>query len=758
MTTPSGILTYNTPIPSSRYLSGGDAYPTKVGTRSVFVNKPVPNTGKKIEGFHWDDRVWADEQFENGLETLSVNFDASIENIPTTSFQSGIGCSRDILLEEVISIPGSGTITANMEDQWAPVVNHGYYFNYNEEGYLFSDDSEIVYGEIAHTYSETAGNFNYVVLPSLPKTGIPIYLRQFIWLFDEGRYANDTFLEKKNSFIGKKQPDGTRLVTVNDTGTILWDNIDQYQGKFIIQVSGGVATVILDGDWMGIVTETVGTGAGVYQLIHSSYAPLDKTTVPTITTENPITHMQQIWTPIDEDTTLSGFQVAVDYDLGTFTFGNSDGTGNVVPENDSIELEYREGFRVDYEPSGSSDIVIAIETNINPIYRTNNKGFVYLQNSEIYPASISLTANLSLSGGTYGPLYLGNPLTKLTATVFDKDGHPIEEQDVTFSFTSLPKGSLGAVIGNAETVIPTNGDGEAIAHYVPPTGTDDLGEYIDFAHYSTTGATTTLRSETLTIDGDVNDIYLYEVVTDDPVLGYRDLSISPDVAVQLSNYYTDYLANEDQHGPYTDGDAQIWEDTHRLMWGLLRPLIFEEGIGPGRKQLTAISSNNYLDPRTFQIPAIGPMRPSIVTNISGTEYDITYDTSYWTLPSSGIWGYFLIAPIDVKFQASVFNRLTNQSILSNEITIKIAVPPYMNGVSILEDMSAFTVEEISHILTGLVASGLTTGRIPFGFRLRSSTVTLAGALNGVIFLDKNNPTFGDPDPYVFTPGSGLGWF
>jgi hypothetical protein len=99
----------------------------------------------------------------------------------------------------------------------------------------------------------------------------------------------------------------------------------------------------------------------------------------------------------------------------------------------------------------------------------------------------------------------------------------------------------------------------------------------------------------------------------------------------------------------------------------------------------------------------------------------------------------MVAPTTVSIRASTYNPRLNQTIYSNQIKVKLQVPSYLSGMWYIDAINDNHLEEISQLLAGaVVGSG-----VPLGFRLKSSNITLAAALDGVTFLDVN-PTYNAP--------------
>lgn len=764
------MLTYTEPLPSIRVLPGGDAYPAAIGSLSNWLQRPYPYTNKKITGWNWDNRVFSEESIENSAITTPANFDATTSGIPDSYFQSGIGSNQDLALIGIELIPESGIVPGGNRNLWAPVLYHGYYWDHKDPGYLFSDDSVVQYATFSGIVPTITPTFNFIELNSTPKVGVPVVAEQFQWEQDIGKYSIAKSWRKKVYFTGIKDPDtNVRASTYDELSeTVLWDNVDTTNPEFILTTycpgTTPDLTAVFNGQFVESGTEIVGYGTGSHLSVHTRFAPIDETSFFNVETYPVSSGAHQSWTVIPGTDTPNGYEVSVDFDMGILKFG--DLTNPLIPVPPSghfIEVNYYKTIRLEYEPEKTRDEVIAIEANLNPITRRSPRGFVYLSNSVDSPSSIELEAKLpELSLDTYGPLYVGNTLASIVATVKDQDGIALEDQIVTFYINNIPiVGSYGT---SGDTVdSPTNEFGQAKVFYVPPRSIDEIGEYITYDRFSvdlspsgypTTTQVTKLNTDTLSVEGDLDEIFLYEIYTDDAILGLYNSSL-PDVeATQLLDYYSTYFQEQDIWGPLGQSSpgvpsagAQDWEAAHRTVWNLVRPKLFTGAVGEGRRILAAVVRSDLLNPHTYTYGAVGPFQPIAVETVGEGDYNVVYDTSTYTLPvpsgsmpgpisipSGSPWGYFLVSPTTVKLQASVYNERTDEVILSNEIDIQLRIPPYLNGMWTIDAINATDINEISALLAGITASGQ---KVPLGFRLRSNGVTLAGALNGVTFLDVN---------------------
>ena len=756
---PSGTLTYSLPITSARYEVDGPAAPWAIGSYSIYTTQIHPNTGNYIQGFSWGERFWATPGTENDVASLPMGLDIATSGIPSGYFQSGIGSGGDLEVESIERVSGSGLSGEGIQQKWSPVINHGYYNDFNERAFLFSDDSEVVYlthsGVVPESLYLADSGFNQTLLTSTPKVGVPIAAEGFEWDNNEGKYKLAVSLSSKTEFTGIRNVSGVRASTYDEVNDVfLWNNIDRTQQEFIPLLTEDPVRLIFNSQYVvSGVDNPLGLSDGSHNKIyHTQFAPIDNSTALQVFSYTPPSGSPTYWTPVPSSGTLTGYEVGIDYDLGILRFGETNLPAQPVPASgDYIGSRYWRTLRIEWEPEGLGDTVTAIETSTNPVYRRTSQGFVYLSNTVEDPSSIvlsSLSPQISLNN--YGPLSLGNIPSAVVASVTDRNGNALEDQIVTFYISSNPPvGSFGASLLEVEG--PTGSDGTATAFYLPPRSIDDLGEVVTYSGFTTSGPQTTLQTSTLSIEGLPDDVYLYKVYVDDPLQGYLDTTTSGDAISQLKAFYTKYFQDESIYGTTglstaggitASGDAILWEDTHRMMWDLARPLFYGNG-SPGRRQLVVAASATMLNPFTFQPGAIAPVQPISVSDIGGGKHNIVFDSildsPLASAPSrsGSLYGYFLVAPTNVALQASVWSTRLQQPIYSNKIYLHLTIPSYLNGVWIVDTINRNERDEIAGLLLShLTASGQ---RVPLGLRLKSSHVTLAAALDGVTFLDVNSP-------------------
>lgn len=797
MTTASGVLTYTTALTPAAAQVGGSLYPTSLGSRSKYISVENPYTGNKIEGWKWDERIWPDDNLENWSAYVPAIWDATTSGITTTYFQSGIGDGNDLALSEIQETTASGlsfsvvVSEAAAQKVWTPIVYHGYYYDYDEEDYLFSDDSEVVYPTYSGLISGISQNLNTVQLPSFPKIGAPIKATKYQWDSSISKYTENIDYRKRAYFTGLLDEDLARQETWDsDRNSILYHLIDSANPEFIVSYSGLTASgitpsVIFNGqcvDEIGTITisgipdfttlDILGYATGVAnQQLRLTYVPIDKTSPLRIfswlqSTSGGISEYKE-WSPVQSGISITGDKAIVDYDLGIIEFGDSASLENVPTIGSTIGAYYYNTVRVEYEPEDTRDTVFAVEANINPVCRSSGRGFVYLTPRIEDPASITLASNLTeMSTDKYGPLYIGSTYAPIVATVTGNNGNLLEGVIVEFRITSDP--AVGS-FGNSETIIyaTTNENGQATVYYTPPQQIADIGENIEADHVTIDGSpsvpghpeiteTTTLQTSALLIEASdpPDDVYVYGVYDDDPLVGVLYTGVASDAQSQINEYYRRYFDENQIYGPtgltvsgVTSSAAIDWEDRHRILWDLARPSIYEQNSGMGTRKLIAEYSYDALNPHNPTVSgAWVPKQPFRIDTIGSSTYDVVFDTTSVSMPvpTGTLNSYLLIAPTVIYFQAFTYSDILNRDISSNEIQVKLDIPDYMNGTWLISGINNMNIGELS----SLIVEAMEGKKLPLGFRLRSSTITLAAALDGVTYLDAN----ANDDPFT-TPST-----
>lgn len=780
---PSGLLIYTTPENTADELVGGKFYSAYIGSESIYANIEHPETDKKIEGFKWDNACWMSDDTIDRYGEIRAIFDPSISGLKETYFQSGIGDDDDIQLINIDTVTTSGLRIDDLTNDFVPEINHGYYYDYSEGRYLFSDGSNVIYPTCSGLVDGISQAFNKIGFPDYPKTGIPIKARKFIWDSSIGKYELEKEYIKKDHFTGLRDADLVRQETDDEYDRIFWHLIDTTYEEFIVTYSGnGFPNAIFNTqivEEIGSITQSgipalktqdydysaedfnldfLGYTTGLTdEVFNTTFSPIDLSMEYKVFTWNSVNDIQE-WLVVTSGLTLTGNQCYLDRDLGLVQFG-----GDTIPTTGSkVGAYYWNTAQIEYEPENTIDSVKGYEVSLNPIIRSSGRGFLYLGTYEDSPASITLEADLpEISTDTYGPLYIGNTYAKLIATVLDQQGNYIEGLPVIFHITSTP---ISGSFSNQDSINAMTGvNGKAKTFYNPPESIAELGEYTTSGEVNNSPSypapitqTTSLFIDelALAIDDfeDPAGIYLYQVHANDALLGilYSGIDFNSEEET-IRNYYVNYFSSEEsiygRLGLTSSGTVEdytiTWEEAHRELLNLSQPIWFSlnSESSSGRKLIVAEYDTTAVNPHvpdpTTQSGAFIPVEPIEVIDHNGS-YELVYDTSSldFPLPSGLMTAYFIAAPAYVTFQASIYNEQLNKTIYSNEISIKLDIPPYMNGTWLIDGINSMKIEEINSLITSAFE-----GRImPLGFRLRSSTVTLAAAVNGVTYLDINHST------------------
>jgi len=795
-----------------------------LGHNSRYVTVPHKRTSNTIKGFQWDKRTWSKEETENWDSFIEPIWDPSTSEISSSYFQSGIGDNRDLALREVVpefldfDLPPQEVIVSQEEiiafqigfggdgiggipvviqpysestevlqetmtlNQWCPVVNHGYFYELNQEHFLFSDASKteyVSYSGVVSGVGSIANGFNKIELEEYLKPGNPVIARQWQYDQDTGEYEIVVEPKKKASFTGLRDAVSKARASTSDpdVGAIYFDSIDDENPEFMVVHSGvvpsGVSvphpTVVFNKQLvehiggedvpgsMDVLGITQGEGIEVF---NTTFSPIDRTmgveVFTYISKEAAEGGLYTLWKGIPEERAPVGYEVNVDYDLGIISFGDPEkaAEGQIVPPvGYYVAARYWKTVELEYEPEQTTDLTTGVETNINPVYRKGSRGFVFLSQQDDNPAKIVLRAEeREIALNEYGPIYVGLSYVPVVATAYNQRGQVIEDLTVNFEITSLPV--VGSFSGGMLTTSGiTDQNGEALGYYAPPKTIEEVAEVcteddmtIDNSPSVPSGATqtTSFLLDEIALRGTEKDIFIYKVLKDDLIQGHQYLTVGTTTQEQATEYYRQFFIEQGIYGPTglitgtttPSNKAVVWEAMRRFMWNLQRPVIF--GTGSGRKTIVAFLDGEALNPHTFTQGAIYPFQPVVVESSGSGQFNVIYNTSVYSLDAptgtDSHHGYMIVGPTLVKIQAYAYNSRLRRNIYSNEIQIDIDIPPYAKGVWEVELLNTLTDSEISPLLEAAMEGKM----VPFGWRIRSTNVTLAAAINAVTFLDKTN--------------------
>jgi hypothetical protein len=626
---------------------------------------------------------------------------------------------------------------------------------------------------------------DYYILP--PSGCSNVYLFNFdttlgltedYWAYGDVTASNSGIMHEISFFIGfsdtSSECNNIKIYTDDLTvsGTLRITNLGQLGYCEYLWTSSGIrvsSTTVEPREAIQWVVDDIPSGDVGYNWFECSL------TYSGVVTQNVYLEIAPDVMNIDSPTTIF---------LSTFehrSFGGVYETKNFLSLGHRAAIRYKRGVQVDYEVEKTTDHFLETRTDINPLTGIAPKGFVHLRNKDQEPLSLTLSSELTeTSLGVFGPLELGNLFSRLTCDVTGEDDELIEGHEVIFEMIGIPVGSFGEDETSITAV--TNYQGKAFAIYSPPTSIDSLGKAT--AIIGANLGSTDLYFDRLVATLD-SPLYLYQVLKEDDVLGIP--------VNKLNDYYADYLLEEQIS--YSDFATERDEEgNYRLANQLPTPTVYGSGeiaIGAKKIVLTSSSEPDVINPHTGSFPNVTVLQPSNITILSDTTI-VRYDVELDPITNSGDFkSYFVATNGYVKFRAKAWNETRGVWVSSNEITVEITIPDSMNGVYISDDLSALPSGLLQRALNqteyntqraSLISGGsfvdldlqeeyliesdkfnsetpedyfdrtrsldsetlgrvevssaeTTSGVIPLGFRLKTSGITLASALNGIVFLD-----------------------
>lgn len=688
------------------------------------------------DGWSYDIKRWC-SPFDLRLPSLPRLSNPSVQGVSeSTYFKSGVGAVDlgDLFVEDFEEVLEDG------ERHWYPEIRHGQYFRYRTDYFYYGDNSRVQY----INPSDNRDNRNYLELNATPNIGSPILAATFKRnSVKENLYK--TRVAQRYQFTGTYSG-GTELETVSAVGKINWSNVDTTKKEFIVDhtidgitrlwfnrnyvdTRGVVPTVYDDlaaSDYLGVST------GSPYQVFYLPCFPVlaDSTFhlyVATNTTWEEWTRVDTWWDLITTNWSYSNRnRYFLDKDLGIVYFGSAN-NGGIPVVGRHIVATYRTTLRVEYEELDRETKIIAIDADVNPVTQSVNQGFVCISHADIEPANITLSINKFRIQGTnpteYGPILVGSDYAILKATVTSSSGVAVPNVEVSFEMTPS---DLGYLAGASYTTAVTDVSGNAYTNYQPPTSSDTLGFYTKTVRDSTnpyypTGREVIIKVSETGLQGKEDDIYLYQILKDDPILGYETI-----------DEYLQALYHAEAPSWVQDAtDYARWKAEMTAEYELEDWVDFPEGSEMNGRKVVVYEVNNNpkyspyaINPIDGSFGAIVPLRPYLAEKIE-TAGD-TYE-GFWRLiypngaipncgPSSAytIGGYWAVASKLVTFQASCWSPYYNRYIYSNSITARITLPQYLLG------------EYVS-----------TLGDIPFGWKIIGDDDNIAAGLDGATFITIN---------------------
>jgi hypothetical protein len=687
------------------------------------------------DGWQYDIRRWCG-LFDLRIPSLPRLGNPSSQGLnPPDYFKPGVGSvnSDDLDVRKI------SKLSKDHEYFWVPIVSSGYYFRYNQKYFYYSDDSRIEYIDPA---SDRLGR-NYITLEADPDFRSPITAATYQRADVSKTPTYYTQVYQRHAFSGE-YISGVQQETVGVAQQVNWDNVDFTKKEFIVDSSiDGQVSLVFNRNYVevhGVVPQVyqdlgacsfLGISNGSeYQVFYLKHFPVlaDSTFHLYITTG---TGTWEEWDRIDDWWDLltlpatSQKKYFLDKDLGIVYLGGRT-TGGVPSFGAYILASYRTTLRVEYNESDRPWEIQAWNADTNPITQHINQGFVCITHERLEPASISLKIDKSVIPFTnpveYGPITVGSDYGVLEATVANPEGLPVPDIEVGFTMSPLDIGYLsGSTIASAVT----NGSGKAYASYQPPVSADTIGIYSTVVRNSTHPSYTSHREIIINftdpgLEGKESEIYLYQILKDDVLLGYATLD---------DFFYYELTA-----------PAWVQDSDDYAQWKQEMITKYElkefSGLGPnnkisGRKvvvyQISGVNNTdaNAIHPVTGKDGAVVPVRPVLIDQITDTGdpyyglWRLIYPEGAVPYPSLSnnnvpVGGYWIVSSRLVKFQAHCWSPYYNSIIYSNEITARISLPQYLLG-EYLKD----------------------TQKIPYGWKLLSDLDNVAAGIDGATFITIN---------------------
>lgn len=726
------------------------------------------NTSDLPNGWRFDIKRWC-SPFDLRLPTLPKLNDPSSQGVvASTYFLPGVGSvdlgdlevSEILPVQTILSREEGSVYTGLISDsdrQWLPLVRHGLYYRYKTDYFYYSDNSCVEYIDS----SVNRSGRNYIELSKTPYLDDPILAATFKRHPVTKEVTYNTRINQRVKFSGLYSS-GEELETVTAAGKIIWANVDTTKREFIVDKTiDGLTRLFFNKDYVtthGVVASAYADlGACIY-LGSSTAADYQMFSLPNfpVATDSSF-HLYVAdsvgsyteWTKVDTWMDLISTDYVtkdkyfIDGDLGIVYFSSS-ASGGVPTIGMNIVAAYTVVPRIEYEEELTSKTILATEADVNPVTQSTNQGFVCISHSEIEAASITLSINESLISGstdTYGPIFAGSDYGLLRATVKSSTGTVVPSVKVTFG---MSPDDIGYLDGNSYSVTMTDGKGNSYSLYQPPTVGDELGHYSTQAQASTdpyfpTDRELVILDANANLDGEENEVYLFQILKDDLLLGYSTLDnyllslfqSDPPTWVITSAYPPSWLTYDidPDLGIYPDATDEAnynrWKEELILTYDL-KDFVEPDPSSPsarieGRKVVIYQINGAYnyeadaIYPATGELGAIMPVRPLTINQMTDGNWRLVYPDGSLPTPSGNVAGYWVVSSRVIEFQASCWSPYYNRTIYSNKILVKISLPDYMLGVYVNDILQ----------------------NVPFGWKIIGEEDNVAAALDGATFITIN---------------------
>lgn len=409
--------------------------------------------------------------------------------------------------------------------------------------------------------------------------------------------------------------------------------------------------------------------------------------------------------------------------------------------------------------------------DLHPFSNLNENGIIQISSIDTNVASIDLRINAPYIGGQlYGPGFFGIDTKQLVAKTLDSLGNEVEGIEVTVHIANSGPGFLN---GNNKTYKDyTNSEGEIYSYYNCPYDWEEISKEVTSVRHES--GSTIFETEVIEEFGsiDLSNVSIYEILKHDPVFGYRGHEFIPEewgneIEIDGIQYLKTWMKIKGDSFNFVDSfkdcsclikytDAGTSKSKIKEVRFSKNPneekehlVILEERLASidngkqiekiwiqARKSVLEPEQPNSLEwnayhkigglkvlyewnnfvthPVTKEMGAYYPVRPKKFLSQNQMEIvgELKIPDAYDQENLLG--GYRIVCPSVVSFFATCKDPLTNRTIVSNVVKLRLELPKYLNGVSFDEGLP-----------------------IPYGFGFVSENLEVGTGLGGQNFISIN---------------------
>ena len=712
------------------------------------------------DGWLYDAKRWLGA-FDLKLPSLPRAADPSLQGIPPTDFKSGVGSvdDNDLLLSSIEQM------SLNNEINWIPILKNGFYHRYDKKYFYYSDNSIVEHVDSANDISGR----NVVTLSKEMNDTSPILASTFKRDPTTKTIEYKTKIQQVYSFSGT-YVDEVEQETLTFAGETTWANIDDTKKEFLVKHYDDNSTVLyFNNDYV----EQIGVTPVVYQ----DLAACEILGISKIQ-DNQVFYLENF--PVDpdefklyicDDTTWpewtaveSWFEFSnlastaekffLDKDLGIVYLGTA--ASGIPSLGETLVAQYKVVPRIEYEEANTESEVIATDADTNPVTSFTNQGFLCISHELIETANISLSIDKPIisfsSSNEHGPIYTGTDFAILEAKVTSYSGLPVKNTSVLFTMNPSTN-PIGFINGAVKSTSVTTSSGLAYSSYQPPVSAEDLGFNSTIVRSSNNLSYAShkdviLNTSDLSLIGKESEIYTYQILKDDVLQGQVLLDDWVDANVTKPSW-ANTTAREAlwRAEVIVENDLKEWSSID-----LNGRKVVLYSIAPGDPTSDSTAPINPATGEKFVYHPDGsktyvavPLRPELVEIIPAIDPVTTLADPYAgkcrlifpataivdpdpTNDSNNIGAYWIVSSRIVKFKASCWSPFYNATINSNEISARVALPDYLVGEYIKDNIN----------------------KVPFGWKLYEDLDNNAAGLNGATFITIN--PYSGPYPIIGTVG------